>query len=202
MREDSDVHVESVQKPLRSTSEASDEDLVSACRSGDAQAWDQLVRRYQRLIYTVPLRFGLSEEDAGDVFQQTCLRLCEHLDALRDPSRLDAWLVSTSRRLSLDALNGRRRGQMAAAASPLAHAAHEDAVENGLEVLEEQQRIRRAVMRLAPRCRALVYHLFYDPAEPSYAEIAAALGMPKGSIGPVRARCFAKLKALLDESHR
>jgi RNA polymerase sigma factor (sigma-70 family) len=178
--------------------ELSDEKLVAACRAGDARAWEELVQRYQRLIYTVPMRLGLSEDEAGDVFQQTCLRLFERLDTLRDPSRLDAWLVSTSRRLSLDAL-ARCRGNRQASETALLSERVDDAPrpEESLALLEEQQRIRRAVAQLPSRCRALLYHLFYDREEPSYAHIATTLGMPTGSIGPVRARCFAKLKALL-----
>ena len=180
-------------------SELSDAELVAACRAGDARAWEQLVRRYQRLIYSVPMRMGLSEDEAGDVFQQTCLRLFERLDTLRDPSRLGAWLVSTGRRYSLDALARRRAGQQVSDATLVYEPADDAPVpEESLALLEEQHGIRSAVAQLAPRCRHLLYHLFYDPAEPSYEQIAVALGMPTGSVGPVRARCFAKLKALLD----
>jgi RNA polymerase sigma factor (sigma-70 family) len=157
------------------------------------------VRRYQRLIYSVPVRCGLSDDEAADVFQQTCLRLLERLDTLNDPARLAAWLATTSRHLSLDTLAKRHREQPLVSAPPDAERADEARLpEEDLEVLEEQHRVRRAVAQLRPPCRALVYHLFYDPIEPSYQQIAAALGMPKGSIGPVRARCFAKLKAILE----
>ena len=144
------------------------------------------------------MRFGLSEDEAGDVFQQTCLRLFERLDSLRDPSRLDAWLVSTSKRISLDALA--RRTPTAERATPIPDRTDPEAgPEAQLELLEEQQRIRRAVARLDPRCRALLHSLFYDPDEPSYEHIAARLGMPKNSIGPIRARCFSRLLLLLEE---
>jgi len=182
----------------RPEDERTDADLVAACRAGDGAAWEVLVRRYQRLIYTVPLRCGLSEEDAADIFQQTCLRLYERLDTLREPSRLGAWLVSTARRLSLDALDKRRSvGSLVAEGEASEQADGSVPFDESLTQLEEQQRIRLAVARLDDRCRTLVYHLFYDPAAPSYQQIAAALGLPTGSVGPVRARCFAKLKALL-----
>jgi RNA polymerase sigma factor (sigma-70 family) len=178
--------------------EPTDQDLIAACRAGETAAWEQVLRRYQRLIYTVPLRFGLSEDEAGDVFQQTCLRLFERLDSLRDPTRLDAWLVSTSKRLSLDALA--RRTPMAPPATLMPDRADLDpGPEARLELLEEQQRIRRALARLDPRCQALLHWLFYDPDEPSYAHIAERLHLPKNSIGPIRARCFARLVLLLEE---
>src|SRR5579883_429522 len=149
--------------------EPSDAELVARCRAGDARAWEQLVRRYQRLI------------------------------TLNDPSRLGGWLATTSRHLALDALAKRHREQpLGTAPADVERADEARLPQEGLEILEEQHRIRRAVAQLSPPCRTLVYHLFYDPVEPSYQQIAAALGMPKGSIGPVRARCFAKLKAILE----
>ena len=179
--------------------EPSDAELVARCRAGDARAWEELVRRFQRLIYSVSRHCGLSEDEAADVFQETCLRLFERLDTLNDPSRLSAWLASTSRHLSLDVLAKRHGEQpLPATTQELERADDGQLPEESLEVVEEQHRIRQKLARLRPPCRALVYHLFYDPAEPSYQQIAAALGMPKGSIGPVRARCFAKLKALLE----
>lgn len=179
------------------TDDRTAEQLVGACRSGDPTAWESLIRRYQRLIYTVPLRFGLDEDEAADVFQHTCVRLFEHIGDLENPQRLDAWLVSTSRHLALDLLRRRRRQATPDAVEEVADEAQR--LDQRLEGLEEQQRIRRALIRLDPRCRALLYHLFYDPEEPSYLEIAAALGMKQGSIGPVRARCFSRLKVLLQE---
>jgi hypothetical protein len=53
--------------------------------------------------------------------------------------------------------------------------------------------------RLDERCRTLLTALFLDPATPGYESIAARLGMPIGSIGPTRARCFRKLDAILRE---
>ncbi|HXF45948.1 MAG TPA: sigma factor, partial [Burkholderiaceae bacterium] len=67
--------------------------LVRACRAGDAHAWEQLVRRYERLIYTIPRRARLDADAAADVFQTVFERLHRHLDNLAQPERLQAWLV-------------------------------------------------------------------------------------------------------------
>ncbi len=56
----------------------------------------------------------------------------------------------------------------------------------------------RAVRSLDDRCRRLVLALFFDPVEPSYDRIAQCLCIPKGSIGPTRSRCLAKLRLLLE----
>jgi RNA polymerase sigma factor (sigma-70 family) len=76
----------------------SDTELVERCRAGQQSAWNTLVRRYQRLVFTVPRRAGLSEDQAADVFQVVFSRLFEHLDRLGDPSRVQAWLVTTAKR--------------------------------------------------------------------------------------------------------
>ena len=47
-----------------------DRSLVRACLAGDRQAWESLIRRYERLLYSIPLRCGLSEDDAADVDKQ------------------------------------------------------------------------------------------------------------------------------------
>jgi RNA polymerase sigma factor (sigma-70 family) len=68
-----------------------------------------------------------------------------------------------------------------------------------LLILEEQHRIRTALSLLDDRCKTLLEMLFYASEVPSYAEIAASLGVPEGSIGPTRARCLAKLLRMLKE---
>ncbi|MDH3683600.1 MAG: sigma-70 family RNA polymerase sigma factor, partial [Acidimicrobiia bacterium] len=54
--------------------------------------------------------------------------------------------------------------------------------------------------RLDPPCRDLLTALYFDPRSPSYAEIAARFGRPVGSIGPTRARCLQRLRAILGEA--
>src|SRR5512135_1601733 len=76
----------------------SDPELIEACLKGSSQAWEVLLVRYQRLIYSIPLRYGLPEHDANDVFQNVSLLLWENLEHVRDRARLGAWLVITTRR--------------------------------------------------------------------------------------------------------
>src|SRR5262249_58316513 len=70
--------------------------------------------------------------------------------------------------------------------------------EEALLRLEEQHTVRVAVSALDARCRELVTLLFYVAETPPYSEIASALGVPEGSIGPTRARCLKKLMRLLE----
>lgn len=179
-----------------------DDELVRACRNGQQAAWSTLVRRYQRLVYTVPRRAGLPDEAAADVFQTAFQRLFEHLDRLDDGSRVRAWLVTTAKRETLRLLAERQRIVEPAgdADDPLASVPDPAPLhDEQLAELQEQHRVRAAVDRLDPRARQFVELLFLQDEPLPYAEIARRLGIPEGSIGPTRARCLAKLRALLQQ---
>lgn len=183
-----------------------DAELVAQCRLRDQAAWSTLVRRYQRLLYTVPRRAGLSEAHAADVFQACWEQLYRHLDRLDDPARVRAWLVTTARRETLRLLEVDRRQPVAAtvdAGDENAASAVEAVPDPGplpeaqLAELQEHDRLRRALERLDPRSRLLLELLFLQDEPPPYAEIAARLGIAEGSIGPTRARSLAKLREAL-----
>jgi RNA polymerase sigma factor (sigma-70 family) len=184
----------------------SDEKLVLACRNGDETAWEALVSRYQRLIYTIPRRAGLDEDQAAEVFQDVFTTLLRKLDQIEQPERLHAWIVTTARRLTWRLItreksHGKSTGTREDADEHEAAQVPDDAPlpDEVLLRLEEQQSVRRAVASLDERCRKLIQMLFYQPAPPAYAEIAAVLGTTEGSIGPTRARCLQKLLRLLEK---
>src|SRR5688572_33492831 len=85
--------------------EDSDQQLVLACRRGDQLAWERLIRRYQRLIYTIPLRAGLDEDHAAEIFQDVFTALFQKLNDIEQPEKLHAWLVTTTRRKTLHAIS-------------------------------------------------------------------------------------------------
>lgn len=178
-------------------------DLISACRAGDAAAWELLVRRYQRLIYAIPRRAGLSEDEAAEVFQRVCIVLFKHLDRIDRPERLGAWLATTARRESWRQLRNARavdsldQGDEDGEAMQIADTTM--LPDEVVEQVELQHEVRLAVRELNERCQRLIGLLFYQPDPPSYATIAVALGVPEGSIGPTRARCLRKLQLLLEE---
>jgi RNA polymerase sigma factor (sigma-70 family) len=179
--------------------EDSDLQLVLACRRGDQLAWERLIRRYQRLIYAIPLRAGLDEDQAAEIFQDVFTTLFEKLNDIEQPDRLQAWLVTTTRRKTLHAVSKamvRKQLHVHTDESPqLAISIRDEAPlpDEQLLILEEQHRIRTALSSLDERCRTLLEMLFYLAEPPSYEEIATSLGIPEGSIGPTRARCLAKL---------
>src|SRR5262245_15584979 len=77
--------------------EPSDEALVLACRNGDTVAWERLVDRYQRLVYSIARHAGLDQEQSADVFQLVFAALVEHLGKIEQPALIGAWLVTTAR---------------------------------------------------------------------------------------------------------
>jgi RNA polymerase sigma factor (sigma-70 family) len=174
----------------------SDSELISMCLSGDSAAWEALIRRYRRLIYSVPVRFGFDEDDAGDVFQIVCLKLLEHLHEIKDDRKISGWIVTTTTRqcLHLKFLKARETPSESDADEP------KDSQPNLEEMrifAEQQQALREAVDELAERCRTLIGMLYFDTSSPSYEDISQRLGMPVASIGPTRARCLDKLRTIL-----
>jgi RNA polymerase sigma factor (sigma-70 family) len=182
--------------------ELSDEALISACRRGDAVAWEALSVRYRALIFTICRHAGLDREQAADVCQNVFATLAENLDRIEQPAKIDAWLVTTARR---EAWNLGRRERAARGSMDYDEHAADALADDTLPTdelilrLEAQNKVRTAVATLDERCRRLLTLLFYRPDPAPYAEIAATLGIPEGSIGPFRARCLRKLRGILGD---
>lgn len=181
-------------------SQSSDVELLAACRTGDGLAWDALVERYQRLVYTIPARYGLTPAEIDDVFQSTWLSLLRNLKTLREPDRVSAWLVTTARRECWE----RRRGSdyERSVSTDLSTVlqdteADEQTPEEIVAEFREHQMLRTAIGRLGQRCQDLLRMLYFDATSPSYSDVADRLDTPIGSIGPMRARCLKKLRGLL-----
>ncbi len=174
-------------------------DLLARATAGSQAAWNEIVRRYERLVWSVARAHRLSSADAADVVQTTWLRLVEHLGSLHDPERLGAWLATTARRESLRVAGRRKREQVDGADDELA-ALPDDGigVEESLLSSERDAIVLRAVRRLDERCQRLLRVLSASPP-PRYEAVAEALGMPIGSIGPTRGRCLHRLKDVLTE---
>jgi RNA polymerase sigma factor (sigma-70 family) len=176
--------------------------LVEACRQQDSLAWNELVTRYERLVFTVPLRYGLTRAEAEDVFQSVWLALLHHLPTLEQPDRVSSWLVTTARRACWD----RRRGadyekEAGVTVDMLKNTLWEEeqTSEEMIMLYDQQTAVRRALSRLEERCRQLLGFLYYASEKLDYAVIAERLNIPVGSIGPTRARCLEKLQREMSE---
>ena len=174
--------------------------VVLAARRQDPKAWEELFKRYVSLLWSIALRHGLRESDAADVVQTTWLRLIEHIDDVRDPSRVGPWLAKTAQREALRSYTQSRRfvlsDQDEAFDGPDLLLAP---VDEELLAREQADAALAALDTLPPTWRSLVGLLTQDPPL-SYEEIGADLGVPVGSIGPTRGRCVRRMRALLEAS--
>jgi len=179
-------------------------DLVRRAAGGDHAAWQTVVERYSRLLWSVGRGHRLSDAQAADAVQATWLRLVENVDAIRDPGRLPGWLRTTARRECLDIIRRTSREHLAdpsAQDSTVEPVADRDDVDPEAFVLrrERADRVRAAVRQLPEHSQQLLELLLASPRL-SYEEIGARLGMPVGSIGPTRARLLARLRTTLADT--
>ena len=165
--------------------------LLQQIRAGQGEAWEILIGRYERLVYSVARRNGLSPTDAMDVTQSTFTIFLESYAALRSQESLASWLMTVARRQSWRARARARREDLVAEVAPVWE-------EPGLD-WEQAASVHTALDRLGGPCRELLIALYFDPAEPTYAAIARRLGRSIGGIGPMRARCLTRLRTLLGD---
>lgn len=178
---------------------ASDQELIAACREGHQQAWDEVHRRYHRLVRSIAVAYGLQPSDAEEIVQITFGILHRSIDRLRPDSRLAPWLSTVARRHTWRLVEVRRReAPVPVDTERLVH----DDVRVDADRLADDEWLRQALRQLPSRCRALIEALFLRDEEPSYAQISEELGIPIGSIGPTRARCLERLRALLTPEER
>jgi RNA polymerase sigma factor (sigma-70 family) len=178
----------------------SDVRLVRDCVRGREEAWSALIDKYKNLIFSIPIKYGMSREDAADIFQSVCLGLLVELPRLREPRALPKWLMQVT---AHECLRWKRQqGRVVSSDSDDAgvpEAAVPPVADRLLQEAEQEQIVREAMEKLAPRCRKLVGMLFFEEPIRSYQEIARILGVAIGSIGFIRQRCLDRLKRRLDE---
>lgn len=179
-----------------------DAELVKLCRNGDQSAWDQLVNRYQRLIYAIPRRAGLSDEQAADVFQEVFLTLLQKIDEIEQPDRIRSWIVTTAKfktwavvRSGKGLYSPETEEEMEAEMADLRDTS--PLADDMLIELEEQHLIRAAMLELEERCQKILSMIYLREPAASYAEVAAAIDVGETSISPLRSRCLKKLEKLL-----
>jgi len=178
----------------------SNERLVAECLKGNQEAWSALIEKYKNLIYSVPIKFGLSREDAADIFQAVCLDLLSDLAQIREPKALPKWLMQAAFHKCL-----RWKRQKLALADDLpdsesrVEASTEEPPEEMLYQLQRAQMLREVMTSLPPRCHRMISMLFFEDPPRPYEQVARELGIATGSIGFIRARCLRRLRKLLDE---
>jgi RNA polymerase sigma factor (sigma-70 family) len=171
-------------------------ELVAAAAAGDQRAWNGLVQQFGGMVWAVARAHRLRDADAADVSQTTWLRLLDHVGQLKDPARVGAWLATTARRECLRVLRESERRILYGDDAP-EHESPDMAPDEVVLLSERDDALQRSFSSLRPSDQALLRLLMAEP-RPPYEEIAAALDMPIGSIGPTRQRALERLRRQLE----
>jgi RNA polymerase sigma factor (sigma-70 family) len=171
-------------------STGADAGLVRNCLDGDQDAWNRLVARYERLIYSVAIKICRDPEMATDVLQQVFLELYLRLHDVKNTASLAAWVATVTRRKTCDYLR---------AAKPTEPILDDDLflAKDMFAQVEREHTLEKLLATLPARNRRLMEMLYTAPDDYSYEQIAQQLGIPVASIGPTRTRCLKKLRKLL-----
>jgi len=177
-----------------------DEELVSECLSGNQKAWNALVAKYKNLVYSVPLKYRMSQDDAADIFQAVWLELYNELPRLRQPNAIRGWLIKVASNQCYHwKMKRQRQGETLGSEFDM-ETLPDEAEPQWREQLERSQTLREAIQKLPDRCQTMVRMLFYSDPPLAYSEVARQLGLAEGSIGFIRGRCLDKLRRQLQES--
>ena len=177
----------------------SDRELVQGCVKGREEDWNALVDKYKNLIFSIPIRYGLSREEAADIFQTVCLKLIQELPRLRDPKALPKWLMQVAHHQCYRRKHQQQRTVSRDTDSSLPEPITPAIADSLVQQTQEDQILREAMGTLTPQCRRLVELLFFETPPRPYAEVAAELGLALGSIGFTRQKCIERLRRHLDE---
>lgn len=184
----------------RRESSWSDTKLVRECLAGNQDAWTTLVDKYKNLIYSIPIRRRFSRDDAAEIFQRVCMLLLAELSSLREPKALPMWLIRVTSRECSRWLRQERPhlGDAPLEDEPELADESDARLEEMLEQIRKEQRLREALGSQSPRCRSLIGMLFFEEAARPYREVAKTLGLATGSIGFIRSRCLERLRRQLE----
>ncbi len=182
--------------PLR---DLPDRELVSRCRSGEMQAFNELVARHQDRIYSVIYRSCGNAEDAADVTQGAFLNAFRHLADFKGDSAFSTWIYRIAFNQLVSLRRGRKPRTVSLAApdeeTPAMEPADERRPSDPLESEELKDKVQQALNLLEEGDRNIV--LLRDLQGHSYDEIAAVLGIPAGTVRSRLHRARLELKSRL-----
>jgi RNA polymerase sigma-70 factor (ECF subfamily) len=169
-----------------------DADLVALAQQGREAAFRELVRRYERPVFSLIFRMVRDRETAEDLAQDSFIKVLNHIDRYRPEFKLSSWLFKIANNVAIDFLRRRQVPTISLDGSP--HAASQaeieatsfdvaDRQETALEEMEAKElgsAIERAITSLRPEYRSCI--LLRHVEGRSYEEIAATLDLPLGTV--------------------
>ncbi len=169
-----------------------DADVVTLAQQGREDAYRELIRRYERPVFSLVFRMVRDRELAEDLAQDTFIKVLNHIDRYRPEFKFSSWLFKIANNVAIDHLRKRQVETIRMEGSP--HALTADAIEatsfeiesHGESALEEMEAkelgsaIERAIARLRPEYRSCI--LLRHVEGRSYEEIATTLDLPLGTV--------------------
>ncbi|HUO51678.1 MAG TPA: sigma-70 family RNA polymerase sigma factor [Gemmatimonadaceae bacterium] len=185
-----------------------DADLAALARDGRESAFRELVRRYERPVFSLIFRMVRDRETSEDLAQETFIKVLNHIDRYRPEFKFSSWLFKIANNLTIDHLRKRQLKTISIDGSPHAATAAEveastfDVEARGESALDELQSrelggaIEKAIARLRPEYRACI--LLRHVEDRSYEEIAATLDLPLGTVKTYIHRARHELREMLE----
>jgi RNA polymerase sigma-70 factor (ECF subfamily) len=158
--------------------EQSDSDLVASARGGSRKAFELLVRRYQKPLYFLCLRYVHDHDAASDLTQRAFIRALEKMDELRDARIFRSWLFRIGANLALNHLRDHSRF-VDEDHTPSDEPAFVPEAQTQIEAAEDSVALRRAVGELPTKQRMTLELRVYE--EMSFKDIAEALDTTEGA---------------------
>ena len=169
-----------------------DADVVALAQAGREAAFRELIRRYERPVFSLIYRMIRDRELAEDLAQDTFIKVLNHIDRYRPEFKLSSWLFKIANNVAIDHLRRRQLDTISIDGSP--HAQTSDAVAaTSLDLADEQESaldelasrelgtaIEQAIGRLRPEYRSCIMLRHVEGR--SYEEIAATLDLPLGTV--------------------
>jgi RNA polymerase sigma-70 factor (ECF subfamily) len=172
--------------------------LVLRCKRGDAPAFAELVRTWERRLFFYVRRLVGSEEDAWDVLQQTWLKVVQGIKALDNPRHLPAWLYSIARRTAMSQWRDYYREQLhIAEQADVTEVADEG--DNDCGAFENAEQVAAGLSRISLDHREVLTLYFLNDL--SLNDIAAVLDIPQGTVKSRLSYAKRALRAVLEQEN-
>jgi len=185
-----------------------DADVVALAQRGREPAYRELIRRYERPVFSLVYRMVRDRELAEDLTQDTFIKVLGHIEKYRSEFKFSSWLFKIANNVAIDHLRRRQLDTVSMDGSPHATSSdlteatsfelpnHDETPLQELEARELGSEIERAIGKLRPEYRSCI--LLRHVEDKSYEEIAATLDLPLGTVKTYIHRARHELRKLLD----
>jgi RNA polymerase sigma-70 factor (ECF subfamily) len=185
-----------------------DADVVALAQRGREAAYRELLRRYERPVFSLVFRMVRDRTIAEDLAQDTFVKVLNHIDRYRPEFKFSSWLFKIANNVAIDHLRKRQLDTVSMDGSPHAGTAAEieatsfELADHGEDALQEMvsrelgSAIEKAIARLRPEYRSCIMLRHVEGR--SYEEIAATLDLPLGTVKTFIHRARHQLRELLE----